>query len=284
MGVNYFLWLNFTLMICFPNCKINLGLFVTGKRADGYHNLETVFYPIAPRHLSPAERTDIDNRYATVLNDVLEITLAQETRLHLSGLAVNGNLEDNLVWKAYDLLKVQYGERITPINIHLHKATPMGAGLGGGSADGAYMLRLMNDFFALGLSKEVLAEYSLQLGSDCPFFIYNTPQFATGRGEVMQDVSVDLKGYEIKIVTPGLHVSTRDVFAQINPRTAPFDLRQISTLPVSDWKHHISNDFETTVFAVHPQLAAIKQQLYDEGALYASMSGTGSAVYGIFSI
>lgn len=269
-------------MICFPNCKINLGLFVTGKRTDGYHNLETVFYPIAPRHLSPAERTEIDSRYATVLNDVLEITPAPETRLHMSGLAVNGAQEDNLVWKAYHLFKAQYGDRITPIDIHLHKATPMGAGLGGGSADGAYMLRLMNDFYRLNLPKEELAAYALQLGSDCPFFIYNTPQFATSRGEVMEAVNVNLQGYDIRIITPGLHVSTRDAFAQIKPRTAHFDLREISTLPLTEWKHHISNDFETTVFAVHPQLAAIKLQLYNEGALYASMSGTGSAVYGIF--
>lgn len=283
-GENYFLCLNFTgNMICFPNCKVNLGLFVTGKRADGYHNLETVFYPISPRHLSPVERTLIDNKYATVLNDVLELTPTQgDTRLYMSGIEVHGNKEDNLVWKAYELLQEKYSNKIKPINIHLHKATPMGAGLGGGSADGAYMLRLMNDFFALGLSKVELAEYALQLGSDCPFFIYNTPQYATGRGEIMENVRVELSGYEIKIVTPGLHVSTKDAFAQITPRAAPFDLRQISTLPVSEWKHYISNDFEATVFKVHPQLAAIKQQLYDAGAVYASMSGTGSAVYGIF--
>lgn len=267
-------------MICFPNCKINLGLFVTGKRTDGYHNLETVFYPLA----TPAAGTQpADDSYTSVLNDVLEIVPATgEPQLHLSGLAVQGNLADNLVWKAYSLLREQHPDKVPALDIFLHKAIPMGAGLGGGSANGAWMLRLLNDYCQLGIAQETMAAYALQLGSDCPFFIYNTPQFAAGRGELMTPVQLQLSDYELRVVCPGLHVSTRDAFAQIVPRPAPFNLRDIASLPVTEWKDHIHNDFETTVFRVHPQLAEIKEWLYAQGAVYASMSGTGSAVYGIF--
>jgi len=267
-------------MICFPNCKINLGLFITNKRDDGYHDLETVFYPLTTEGAG-VERKDV--RFTHVLNDVLEVVPAKgKPELYLSGLAVSGDKNDNLVWKAYLLLQEKYPEKIPVLDTHLHKAIPMGAGLGGGSANGAYMLQLLNDYCALGLPKETLAAYALQLGSDCPFFIYNTPQYATGRGELMQPVSVDLSAYSIRVICPGVHVSTRDAFAKISPRPAPFDLRGISALPVVEWKHCISNDFETAVFKIHPQLAAIKQQLYDEGAVYASMTGSGSAIYGIF--
>jgi len=259
-------------MVCFPNCKINIGLFVTNKRADGYHDLETVFYPV--------DKTGS----AGVLNDVLEVVPAtdEETQLYMSGLGVAGDRENNLVWKAFVLLKEKYPHIVTDLDIHLHKAIPMGAGLGGGSADGAFMLRLLNDYFSLGMSNEDLAALALQLGSDCPFFIYNTPQFAKGRGELMEAVEVDLSGYRIEVSCPGVHVSTRDAFSEIMPRPVPYDLRGISSLPVKEWRHHISNDFEQTVFKKHPELAALKQSMYDKGALYASMSGTGSAVYGIF--
>ncbi|GAA4462924.1 4-(cytidine 5'-diphospho)-2-C-methyl-D-erythritol kinase [Nemorincola caseinilytica] len=271
-------------MVCFPNCKINLGLFVTARRSDGYHDLATVFYPLTPVHFSPGREAAGINENDPVLNDVLEVAPATTgtAQLHMSGLPVSGDKNDNLVWKAYTLLQRHHGDKVPPLDIYLHKATPMGAGLGGGSADGAYMLQLLNDQCGLGLTREELAAYALQLGSDCPFFIYNTPQYATGRGEVMEPVSIDLSAYRIKVICPGIHVSTRDAFAQITPRPAPFALRQISTLPIAEWRHHILNDFEKTVFAIHPQIAAIKQQLYDEGALYASMTGTGSAVYGIF--
>lgn len=259
-------------MVCFPNCKINIGLFVTNKRSDGYHDLETVFYPVGK------------TASADVLNDVLEVVPATgpETQLYLSGLGVTGNRESNLVWKAYLLLKGRYPDVITNLDIHLHKAIPMGAGLGGGSADGSFMLRLLNEYFTLGIASEELAELSLQLGSDCPFFIYNTPQYASGRGELMKPVSLDLSQYHIEVSCPGIHVSTRDAFSEIVPRPAPYDLRNISSLPVKEWRHHVSNDFEQTVFKKHPELAALKQSMYDKGALYASMTGTGSAVYGIF--
>ena len=165
-------------MISFPNCKINLGLYITRKREDGYHDIETVFYPL------PAEAS------AKVggLNDVLEIVPANKTQLHMSGLPVAGDNNSNLVWKAYELLKEKYPNKINDLDIFLHKTIPMGAGLGGGSADGAFMLRLLNDYYQLGLNNAQLATYALQLGSDCPFFIYNTPQLAAGRGEKMTPI------------------------------------------------------------------------------------------------
>lgn len=254
-------------MICFPNCKINLGLFITHKRDDGYHDLETVFYPLQ----------------APTLNDVLEIVPATGVpQLHLTGITVSGEKEENLVWKAYQLPQDKYPLTVPPLDIYLHKAMPMGAGIGGGSADGAYMLRLLNDYCNLGLSTQELAGYALTLGSDCPFFIYNTPQFATGRGEVMQPVNINLSGYSIQLICPDVHISTREAFANISPRPAPFRLQDIGTIPVSEWKNHVINDFEKSVFIAHPELASIKQQLYTQGAVYASMTGTGATVYGIF--
>jgi 4-diphosphocytidyl-2C-methyl-D-erythritol kinase len=250
-------------MLQFPICKINLGLYITSKRADGYHNLETVFYPVS-------------------LYDALEVIPAMETNLHLSGRTVAGDVQNNLVWKAYEMMKAEFPDVVQPLDIFLHKALPMGAGLGGGSADGAFMLRLLNDFYKLGLDKETLAAKALQLGSDCPFFIYNTPQFAEGRGEMMQQVEVDLSAYTLQLVCPDVHISTANAFSMITPRPAPFDLRTLAQLPIQDWKNNITNDFEQPIFEQVPELARIKQQLYDGGALYASMSGSGSTIYGIF--
>lgn len=249
-------------MLCFPNCKINLGLYITNKRPDGYHDLETVFYPVP-------------------VKDALEVVPAQETKLHMNGKVVAGNGQDNLVWKAYSLLRQQYPQ-MPPLDIYLHKAIPMGAGMGGGSADGAFMLQLLNDYCQLGLDKAQLAEYALQLGSDCPFFIYNTPQFAQGRGEQMQPVSIDLSAYSIQLICPQVHISTAQAFSMISPKAAPFDLRKLPELPVGEWKKRISNDFEQPIFEQHPVLSSIKQQLYDQGAIYAAMSGSGSAIFGIF--
>lgn len=249
-------------MLCFPNCKINLGLYITNKRPDGYHDLETVFYPVP-------------------VKDALEVVPAQETKLHMSGKAVAGNGQDNLVWKAYSLLKQQYPQ-LPALDIYLHKAIPMGAGMGGGSADGAFMLQLLNDYCKLGLEKGQLAGYALQLGSDCPFFIYNTPQFAQGRGEQLQPVNIDLSAYSIQLICPQVHISTAQAFSMISPKAAPFDLRKLHELPVGEWKERISNDFEQPIFEQHPVLASIKQQLYDGGAIYAAMSGSGSTIFGIF--
>jgi 4-diphosphocytidyl-2-C-methyl-D-erythritol kinase len=260
-------------MVCFPNCKINLGLYVTNKRNDGYHDLETVFYP-----LSPATTGD---QYMQ-LRDVLEVVPAQETKMHLSGLPVAGNPEGNLVWKAYELLRQDFPGKIPAFDIYLHKVIPMGAGLGGGSADGSFMLRLLNDYCSLGLSAGQLAAYALQLGSDCPIFIHNTPMFAMGRGEQLTPSAVDLSAYSIQLVCPHVHVSTGAAFSKLTPRPSPLNLRNLATMPLTEWKDVVGNDFERSVFAQHPVLAAVKQQLYDQGAIYASMSGTGSTVYGIF--
>jgi 4-diphosphocytidyl-2-C-methyl-D-erythritol kinase len=257
-------------MLTFPNCKINIGLHITNRREDGYHDLETIFYPV------------------TQLKDALEIIPSQsqqplaDTRLTATGLKLGGTEKNNLVWKAFEMLQAGFPGKIPVLDICLHKAIPMGAGLGGGSADGAFMLKLLNEYCQLGLDKEELAHMALNLGSDCPFFIYNTPQFAMGRGEKMLPVSLDLSGYEIKIITPGIHVSTRDAFATIKPRSASFDLKKLSVSDIDNWKHYVVNDFEAPVFARHPQLQAVKDQLYNDGALYASMSGSGSALYGIF--
>lgn len=251
-------------MLTFPNCKINIGLYITNRRQDGYHDLETVFYPLKSLH------------------DALEIVpSATETALYMSGRKIAGDTDDNLVMKAYRLLQNRFPQ-IGKLDIHLLKAIPMGAGLGGGSADGAFMLRLLNDYYALGLADKELAAYALQLGSDCPFFIYNTPQFAEGRGEIMSPVALDLSAYSIQLICPEVHVSTAAAFKMINPAPAPFDLRHLDTLPLTEWRTHIVNDFERPVFETHPALSAIKEQLYAGGAIYASMSGSGSSIYGIF--
>lgn len=250
-------------MIRFPNCKINIGLYITNKRSDGYHNLETVFFPIG-------------------VHDALEIIPAETTDLHLYGKAVAGDKENNLTWRAFKLLYDTYPGKVQPVNIHLLKCIPMGAGLGGGSADGAYMLQLLNDNNKLGATKEQLAELALQLGSDCSFFIYNTPQFATGRGEKMEPIALDLSRYSIQLICPQVHVSTAEAFKMITPQKAPFDLRKLNELPINLWKEYISNDFEIPVFQKHPQIKELVDQLYIQGAIYASMTGSGSAVYGIF--
>ena len=261
-------------MLCFPNCKINLGLFITQKRDDGYHDLETVFYPLHAQTSALAGYS--------MLRDVLEVVPASSTQMHLSGLTVAGDNKDNLVWKAYNLLHGQFPGKVPALDIYLHKVIPMGAGLGGGSADGAFMLSLLNDYCGLGLNKEQLAGYALQLGSDCPFFIYNTPQFATGRGEQMTASTLDLSAYSIQLICPHVHVSTATAFSSITPRPATYNLRLLSALPLVQWHDKLRNDFEEPVFKSHPALASIKQQLYDQGALYAAMSGTGSTIFGIF--
>lgn len=251
-------------MLRFPNCKINLGLYITNRRADGYHDLETVFYPVPFR-------------------DALEVVPAKEkASIHLTGRTVAGDSHDNLVWKAYEMLKEKFPGKVPELDIYLHKVIPMGAGLGGGSADGAFMLQLLNDYCKLELTDVQLVDMALQLGSDCPFFIYNTPQFAKGRGEQMTPVPIDLSGFSILLICPSLHISTGKAFGMITPGPAAFDLQELARLPVIEWRDNISNDFEPPVFAMHPELASIKQQLYTGGAVYASMSGSGSTIYGLF--
>lgn len=253
-------------MLCFPNCKINIGLYITNRRNDGYHDLETVFYPIKSYH------------------DALEVVNSDhDTQLHVTGIDIVGEQEDNLVWKAYQLLQERFPAKVRGLDIYLRKALPMGAGLGGGSADGAFALKLLNDFCKLGLSDDLLAEFALQLGSDCPFFIYNTPQYAKGRGELLEPMPLlDLSGYSIQLICPEVHIATGQAFSLITPRAALYDLRTLADLPMAKWKDHIQNDFEDAIFSQHPELAAIKRKLYEQGAIYASMSGSGSTIYGIF--
>jgi 4-diphosphocytidyl-2-C-methyl-D-erythritol kinase len=254
-------------MICFPSCKINLGLRITQKRADGFHALETVFFPIS-------------------IKDALEIIIEPDTTaapitFTSSGLAINGEPSDNLCFKAYRLLKKDY-PTIPNIKMHLHKKIPMGAGLGGGSSDGAFTLVTLNQLFNLQLSEQALLNYALQLGSDCPFFIINTPAFATGRGEILTPTTVDLSGYSIVIVNPGIAISTKLAFSLITPKVPDNNVAAVIQQPISTWKDVLINDFEQPIFNSFPELANIKETLYQKGAAYASMTGTGSTVYGIF--
>ncbi len=254
-------------MICFPSCKINLGLRITQKRADGFHALETVFYPIT-------------------LTDALEIIIEPETSaapltFTSSGLTINGDPYNNLCYKAYFLLKKDYPS-IPNIKMHLHKKIPMGAGLGGGSSDGAFTLVTLNQLFNLQLSEQALLDYALQLGSDCPFFILNKPAFAKGRGEILTPTTVDLNGYKIIIVNPGIAISTKLAFSLITPKVPDNNLASVIQQPISTWKDSLINDFEQPIFNSFPELAKIKETLYQKGAAYASMTGTGSTIYGIF--
>ncbi|MEO8710753.1 MAG: 4-(cytidine 5'-diphospho)-2-C-methyl-D-erythritol kinase [Parafilimonas sp.] len=253
-------------MIVFPNCKINLGLHILGKRTDGYHNLETVFYPLP-------------------LYDVLEVIQASDTNqlyeLFLSGNKIDGEVQNNLCVKAYQLLKKDFSH-FPAVKIYLHKAIPSGAGLGGGSADGAYMLKLMNEKFSLKLSQERLITYALELGSDCPFFIMNKPCFAQQRGETLEPINLNLPAYKLMLINSGIHINTAWAFAQVE-FTNTKNIKDIISMPIEDWKHNLTNDFELPVFKKFPEIADIKKQLYASGALYASMSGSGSTIYGIFS-
>ena len=251
-------------MVSFPNCKINLGLHIVGKRADGFHNLETVFYPVP-------------------FKDALESIPSTNTEIEFTatGLAVYGKAADNLCVKAYDLLKKDFPE-LPAVKIHLHKSIPLGAGLGGGSADAAFMLKLLNEKYKLNLSTSTLLTYALQLGSDCPFFIINKPCFATGRGEVLEEIKIDLSTYKIVLINPGIHINTGWAFSNITPALQAKSIREIIQQSIKTWKAELKNDFETAVFTAHPAIKEIKESLYAQGAIYAAMSGSGSTVFGIF--
>ena len=249
-------------MIQFPNCKINLGLSILAKRADGYHELETVFYPIA-------------------VSDALEILPAANLTMTQSGIAVPGDPAQNLCLKAYHLLKKDFPQ-LPPVQMHLHKNIPMGAGLGGGSSDGTAALIMLNQQFDLGLNEQQLIDYASQLGSDCPFFVYNKACHASGRGEILTPINLDLSNYQFLLVHPGVHIATAWAFQQLNPNTKSESIRSIIEKPITDWKNTLINDFETPVFKAEPTLSVIKDQLYQLGAIYASMSGSGSSLFGIF--
>jgi 4-diphosphocytidyl-2-C-methyl-D-erythritol kinase len=249
-------------MVSFPHAKINLGLNVIRKRNDGYHELETCFFPIG-------------------WTDILEIIPSNSFQFSSTGLVIEGNSENNLCVKAYQLLRQEFD--LPPVHIHLHKVVPMGAGLGGGSSDAAFTLRQLNDKFDLGLSQQKLEEYAARLGSDCAFFISDLPRLGNGRGEVLSPVSVSLKGKFLVVVKPDVHVSTAEAFAGIRPGTTSVSIKDvIEGKPIHEWKHFLKNNFEEFVFQKHASIAKIKQELYNQGATYASMSGSGSSVFGIF--
>ena len=252
-------------MVTFPNAKINIGLNVTERRADGYHNLETVFYPVA-------------------LCDILEVVPnknGEDYAFHAGGIAIDADAENNLITKAFRLLKKDFD--IPPIEVFFQKIIPFGAGLGGGSADASFMLKMLNEMFDLQLSAPQLENYAASLGADCPFFVRNRAVFASGTGNVFQDINLSLKGYSIALVKPDVNVSTKDAYAGITPKKPHCDLRQIiENKPVAEWKNFVENDFEKTVFQKFPIIAEIKNELYAQGALYAAMSGSGAAVFGIF--
>ena len=253
-------------MITFPHAKINIGLQVTERRPDGYHNLDTVFYPIP-------------------LHDALEVIEAKDAeydcKLHLSGVDIAGDPDSNLVVRAYRLLASDYP--LPPVDIHLHKHIPTGAGLGGGSADASFMLRLLNEMFTLNISTEKLEAYAAQLGADCPFFITGTPVYATGIGNEFHPISLDLSGFYLVVVKPDVFVSTKEAYSMIHPEKPEVTLDKKIIAPINEWHSTISNDFEKGIFALHPELQEIKNKLYQLGAQYAAMSGSGSALFGLFT-
>ena len=252
-------------MITFPNAKINLGLNIVEKRPDGYHNLETIFYPVP-------------------IEDALEVNILNESyekfRLHQAGLEIEGEAENNLVVKAYKLLDAEFN--LPPVDIHLFKHIPSGAGLGGGSSDAAYMLKLLNEKFNLELTNETLEEYAARLGADCAFFIRNTPTYAEGIGNIFSPISLSLEGYQIVLVKPDIFVSTREAFAQIKPHRQTVPLKEVIKYPMEEWRELMVNDFEESVFPQFPGIKEIKEKLYKQGAIYAAMTGSGSSVFGLF--
>lgn len=248
-------------MITFPNAKINLGLYITEKRSDGFHNIQSCFYPVG-------------------WTDVLEAVPADVFSFSSSGLPIPGKPESNLCVRAYNLLAADFA--LPPVQMHLHKLVPIGAGLGGGSADAAFALTLLNRQFALGLAVHELESYARQLGSDCAFFIQNRPMYCVEKGDVFEEIDIDLSGYSIVLIYPNLAISTAEAYARVRPLQPVIPLREYLRQPIALWQENVYNDFENSLFPQYPVLEQIKQQLYADGAVYASMSGSGSTVYGIF--
>jgi 4-diphosphocytidyl-2-C-methyl-D-erythritol kinase len=249
-------------MIVFPNAKINIGINIVSRRQDGYHNIETVFYPVR-------------------IYDVLEALPRSELTFHASGLGIPGSADENLCIRGYHLIAKDH--QLPPLDIHLHKHIPIGAGLGGGSADAAFFIRLINEQLGLGLDTGQMQAYARQLGADCAFFIENKPVFAFEKGDRFEPIDLDLSKYHIALVMPQAHVSTSEAYRGVKPTQPEHSLKELIALPVSEWKEHIRNDFEETIFKNHPIIRGVKAALYEAGALYASMSGSGASVFGIFS-
>ncbi len=248
-------------MICFPNAKINLGLNIVSKRSDGYHNIETIFYPIP-------------------IKDALEVVSTEVHSFNQTGIVIDTPSEKNLVMKALNILEKKY--TFPPLAVYLHKSIPFGAGLGGGSSDAANMLCLVNDYCQLKISDNELEELASSIGADCPFFIQNKPVFASGTGNIFESVNLSLSGYYLCLVKPEISVSTAEAYSMVKPHTPSISLKEIITKPITEWKEIMQNDFEASVFAKFPVIGSIKESLYREGAVYASMSGSGSSVFGLF--
>ena len=247
-------------MILYPNAKINLGLNIESKRSDGYHNISSVFYPIYDCF------------------DILEIVSSNSFLFTSSGISIPGS--NNLCTKAYDLLKLKFN--IPAVHIHLHKKIPIGAGLGGGSSDGAFVLKGLNDLFKLNISNKILKDLALELGADCPFFIENEPKYITGIGDLMENIKLDLSMYEIRLVDSKIHINTKNAYFNIVPKSQKLKLSELIKKPIRLWKDLITNDFEQTVFKNYPKLSKVKENLYEKGAIFSSMTGTGSTIYGLF--
>ncbi len=248
-------------MLSFSNAKINLGLNILEKRPDGYHNIESVFYPVP-------------------WTDVLEVLPSDTFSFTTSGLDIPGTKEQNLILKAYKLLQENYP--IKPLKIHLHKVLPMGAGIGGGSSNGAFALSLINEVLDLQIGTKKLEVLASELGSDCPFFIQNKPRFCYGKGIEFSETTVDLSGKFIVMVNPGIHITTQEAYAGVKPYVPKLRISEITKLPISEWRNTLSNDFEQTISKNHITIGNIKKELYENGALYASMTGSGSTLYGIW--
>ncbi len=248
-------------MIDFPNPKLNLGLYITGRRTDGYHNIETCFFPVRDWY------------------DVLEILPAQQLSFKATGLNIPDDGKENLCLRAYHLLKSDFD--LPPVSIFLHKVLPVGGGLGGGSSDAAFTLKLLNEKFDLGIEQTQLLHYAAQLGSDCPFFILNRPCLAKGRGEILEPIPLNMTGNWLTILVPPVQVSTREAYAGVQLSRPNRPLREILFQPDS-WRNELINGFESTIFGRYPLLATLKEQLYAQGAWYASMSGSGACIFGLF--
>lgn len=251
-------------MIAFPNAKINLGLHITARRPDGYHDIESCFYPVN-------------------WCDALEIVPATQFSFTSSGIEIPHSDKGNLCIQAYELLREDFD--LQPVRMHLHKHIPIGAGLGGGSADCAFALKLLNQIFNLQLSVSQLEDYAAKLGSDCPFFINNQPVYASETGTTFSPVDLDLSNYHLQVIYPGIHISTGEAYGAIQPTRADHDIREVlRNIPIEEWNEHLKNDFEAPLFERYEALSQVREKLYQHGAIYASMTGSGSAVYGIFDI
>ena len=249
-------------MISFPNAKLNLGLSITGKREDGFHFIETLMVP-------------------TTFCDALEFVESKTDTFSISGIKISGSKESNLVVKALNLVREKHD--IPPLKIHLHKNIPAGSGLGGGSADGSFMIKMLNEYFKLGIKTEEMESMASLLGSDCSFFIKNSPQVVKGTGEIMEEIDFHLPGEYLIILRPNFSISTKEAYSGIKINHNPPKIKDIISRNISDWKNSVINEFEAKIAKGHPQIEEIKNKLYDSGAMYASMSGSGSAVFGVFS-